>query len=157
MIRIGKAAFALVLVSSLAMPTLAASTNPTTPDATNADENAVNGQSPTKSPKAETDQTDNPADMKMSEKLSSDLAQSGFTEIKIIPESFLVRAKDPQGNPVTMMIHPYQVTRLTEEIQDTSADSNANRGGANNSAGATSGTSSSGGSHPATPAGNPKP
>jgi hypothetical protein len=42
------------------------------------------------------------------------LKQAGFTEIQIMPSSFLVRAKDRAGNPVMMVINPDSVTAVTE-------------------------------------------
>lgn len=40
------------------------------------------------------------------------LQQSGFTDVKIVPDSFLVRAKDKSGSPVTMFIGPDSVTEV---------------------------------------------
>jgi hypothetical protein len=158
MIRIGQAAFALVFVSSLSMPTLAASASSAMPNSTNADQNAANGQSSTSnSPNTAAGQPGNPAASQMSQKLSSDLTQSGYTEIKIVPESFLVRAKDPQGKLVTMVIHPYQVTKLTDQIEGANSASDANRAGANNNATATPEKGATGSSQPATPGGSSKP
>jgi hypothetical protein len=76
-----------------------------------------------------------------------------------MPSSFMVRAKDAQGNPVMMVINPDSVTAITEETQSTSAASNADHGATinNNSAGVTPGPSSTGGSQPVTPGGAAKP
>lgn len=41
------------------------------------------------------------------------LQQSGFTNIKVVPESFLVQANDKSGNPVTMFIGPNSATEVT--------------------------------------------
>ena len=41
---------------------------------------------------------------RISERLRADLARAGFTDVTIMPSSFLVRAKDSQGNPVMMVI-----------------------------------------------------
>ena len=38
--------------------------------------------------------------------VQSRLALAGFTEIQMIPTAFLVRAKDPDGHPVTLMLAP---------------------------------------------------
>ena len=43
---------------------------------------------------------------RISQRLRDDLAKAGFTDITIMPSSFLVRAKDSQGNPVMMVINP---------------------------------------------------
>lgn len=45
--------------------------------------------------------------------VKNNLAQAGFSDIRIIPESFLVRAKDQNGNPVMMVINPDSVTAVT--------------------------------------------
>ncbi len=42
------------------------------------------------------------------------LESAGFSEVRIMPESFLVRAKDPGGNPVMMVINPDSFTAVTE-------------------------------------------
>ncbi len=68
------------------------------------------------------------------QQVQASLKQSGFTDIKIMPESFLVRAKDPQGRPVMMVINPDSVTAVT----DLSAAGSAARG--NSSAGSTNGS-----------------
>ena len=50
----------------------------------------------------------------LSQKLRDDLAKAGFTHITIMPSSFLVRAKDSQGNPVMMIINPDSLTEVTD-------------------------------------------
>lgn len=47
------------------------------------------------------------------QQVQQDLQQAGFTDIKVMPESFLVRAKDKHGNPVMMVINPDSVTAVT--------------------------------------------
>lgn len=51
----------------------------------------------------------------ISQRLRNDLSKAGFTDIKIMPSSFLVRAKDSQGNPVMMVINPDSMTEVTEQ------------------------------------------
>jgi hypothetical protein len=53
----------------------------------------------------------------ISERLRNDLTKAGFTDITIMPSSFLVRAKDSQGNPVMMVINPDSLTELTEHSE----------------------------------------
>jgi hypothetical protein len=48
------------------------------------------------------------------QQVQSSLEQAGYTNIKIMPESFLVRANDKNGNPVMMVINPDSVTAITE-------------------------------------------
>ncbi len=115
-------------------------------------QNGMNGQKATNA---------RPGGMQISQKLRNDLKNAGFTDVHIMPESFMVRAKDSQGNPVMMVINPDSVTAITEEVQSTNSASTANHGATNNnksnSAGATPGPSSTGGSQPVTPGGATKP
>ena len=55
------------------------------------------------------------ANMHVAQKLRSDLGKAGFTNITIMPSSFIVRAKNSEGAPVMMVISPDSVTALTEE------------------------------------------
>ncbi len=63
----------------------------------------------------------------MSQKLHDDLTKAGFTDITIMPSSFLVRAKDSQGNPVMMVINPDSLTEVTEHTQRPSSTRSAAR------------------------------
>ena len=54
----------------------------------------------------------------ISQKLRNDLAKAGFTDITIMPSSFLVRAKDSQGNPIMMVINPDSLTEVTEHTTE---------------------------------------
>jgi hypothetical protein len=42
------------------------------------------------------------------------LSQDGFTNIQIVPGSFLVSAKDKRGDPVTMVIGPNSMMMFSE-------------------------------------------
>jgi Protein of unknown function (DUF1236) len=54
--------------------------------------------------------------------VKDNLADAGFTNIRIMPESFLVRANDKDGNPVMMVINPDSITAVTaESINQSSA------------------------------------
>jgi hypothetical protein len=55
----------------------------------------------------------------MSQKLHDDLTKAGFTDITIMPQSLLVRAKDAQGNPVMMVINPDSLTEVTQKSEGT--------------------------------------
>ena len=48
------------------------------------------------------------------QQVKNNLEQAGFSDIKIMPQSFLVRAKDKSGNPVMMVINPVSVLAVTE-------------------------------------------
>jgi len=41
------------------------------------------------------------------------LEQAGFTNVRVIPKAFLVRANDPDGNPVMMMVNASVLTALS--------------------------------------------
>jgi hypothetical protein len=101
-----KKAAALLLAGGLATPALAASA------ATDAD------------------QAGGPKMTSMRQQLTDDLTKSGFTDVKVMPESLLVRAKDSKGNPVMMVINPDSLTIATEVTAPKSSsqkmDGNAN-------------------------------
>ena len=42
------------------------------------------------------------------------LQKEGFTDVRVVPSSFMVRAKDKDGNPVVMSISPDSFTELSE-------------------------------------------
>jgi hypothetical protein len=46
------------------------------------------------------------------------LALEGFTQIQMIPTSFLIRAKDRDGNPVMLMLSPDSVGKLNKAVPD---------------------------------------
>jgi hypothetical protein len=64
------------------------------------------------------------------QQLTNNLQQSGFTNIKVVPDSFLVQATDKSGNPVTMFIGPNSSTEVTTVGSNGQAsDSNAGNAG----------------------------
>jgi len=67
---------------------------------------------------------DNP---KVRQELTQMLQKSGFTDIRVAPTSFMVRAKDQDGNPVVMSISPDQFTEMT--ISGNTARSESNSAG----------------------------
>jgi hypothetical protein len=71
------------------------------------------------------------------QQVRKNLQQAGFTDIKLVPSSFLVRAKDKQGNQVMMFITPNSVTAVTKApASDTTTGqgSSPNEGGQGSSA-----------------------
>jgi hypothetical protein len=48
------------------------------------------------------------------QQLQDDLAKAGYTDVKIMPSSFLVEAKDKKGAAVEMVIGPDSITEVTE-------------------------------------------
>lgn len=47
------------------------------------------------------------------QQVRDNLTRAGFTDIKIMPTSFMVRAKNQSGNPVMMVINPDSFTEVT--------------------------------------------
>jgi hypothetical protein len=47
--------------------------------------------------------------------LRNDLQSAGFTNVRVIPDSFLVQAKDRSGQPVAMIINPHSMTEIVDE------------------------------------------
>lgn len=50
---------------------------------------------------------------KLRSQLTQMLKKSGFSDIRVAPASFVVRAKDQNGNPVVMSISPDEFTEVT--------------------------------------------
>jgi hypothetical protein len=54
--------------------------------------------------------------------LQKTLEEAGLRDIQIVPHSFLVRAKDHDGNPVTMVANPDSIMAVTEIPSTTGSD-----------------------------------
>lgn len=54
------------------------------------------------------------ATQNLPKEIRSKLEQDGFTSVNIVPGSFLVSAKDKNGDPVTMVIGPNSMMMLTQ-------------------------------------------
>jgi hypothetical protein len=148
-------ACALVLAGGLTAPAFAASAGTPTPGATG-DQSDANGQSAMSNDQngMNNDQSqiyngnrNGQAAMHIGKALRAELSKAGYTDINIMPTSFMVRAKDSQGNPVMMMISPDSVSAIMQEDANTASTANHN----GNAAGAMPGPASTGGSQPATP------
>jgi hypothetical protein len=67
--------------------------------------------SPSTTPPATTKtQTSGP---NLQQQVTTNLQNSGFTNVKVMPDSFLVQATDKSGNAVTMFIGPNSMTEVT--------------------------------------------
>ena len=61
-------------------------------------------------------QQQNPPQLgQIQENIRQNLQAAGFTDIRMMPSSFMVRAKDRDGNPVMMLINPDSVEAMTFE------------------------------------------
>lgn len=49
----------------------------------------------------------------LQQQMTSDLQQSGFSNVKVVPGSFYVHARDRSGNPVSMFITPDSMSEVT--------------------------------------------
>jgi hypothetical protein len=75
------------------------------------------------------DQTNSAPSEPLRQQVRDNLAKAGFTDIRIMPTSFMVRAKDQTGNPVMMVINPDSFTEVTAMP----ANNNQNGGAQTNS------------------------
>jgi hypothetical protein len=50
--------------------------------------------------------------------LQKHLQDAGFSDIQMVPTSFMIRAKDSQGRPVSMIVTPDSVLAVTEITDD---------------------------------------
>ena len=137
MTALTKLACAFILAGGLAAPAIAATTGTPSPGSAG-DPNVANGQSamsndqnertngPTAGQTAATGQNA----MHIGQRLRADLGKAGYTDITIMPSSFIVHAKDSQGNPVMMVVSPDSVTAITEENARANSASNSNHTGA---------------------------
>jgi hypothetical protein len=66
--------------------------------------------------------TAQPAPKMSAQKLKENLAKAGLTDIKVAPESFVVHAKDQNGNSVMMLVTP---SSFMEETNVTMKDDSA--------------------------------
>lgn len=61
------------------------------------------------------------APQSLPQSLRQRLTSAGFSDVKIVPSSFVITAKDKNGHPVMMRITPNSMTFLTEIPADTSS------------------------------------
>ncbi len=66
--------------------------------------------------------------MHVRQQVKQDLQQAGFTNVQVMPESFLVRAKDKEGRPVMMVINPNSITAVTAMATPSQSGSGQNSG-----------------------------
>ena len=55
------------------------------------------------------------------ETLTQDLQKAGFTDVQVLPDSFLVQAKTKDGNPVLMTIGPHGMSAMEVSMPKTQA------------------------------------
>ena len=55
---------------------------------------------------------------KVLQKIHDELTAKGFTDVKVVPGSYIVSGKDKDGNPVVMVIGPNSMTMMTGTPDD---------------------------------------
>jgi len=76
--------------------------------------------------KADDQKTDDESTQSIEETLMRRLASAGLTDIEMAPWSFMVRAKNPDGKPVILLLYPdsnleWQVSPVDEDDPSTSS------------------------------------
>lgn len=112
-----KFACALALAFGLATPAFAQTNG--TPTQANGQNAMSNDQNATNADQSAVYQGNSNGDaaMHIGRALRAELAKSGFSNINIVPTSFMVRATDSQGNPVMMVVSPDSVTAIMQESE----------------------------------------
>ena len=49
----------------------------------------------------------------MRQQLSDNLTKAGYTDVKVMPEAFIIKANNKAGEPVIMFLSPYSMTVFT--------------------------------------------
>lgn len=113
---------ALLLAATLSSPVLAQ----TGTNSTNNSQSATNSQG-----------ASNSGQTAAAQKIKDDLQKAGFTDIKVVAESFVVQAKTKDGNPMVMTIGPHGMSVFEAMNTNTSGS-----GGTTSSQGTTGSSSS---------------
>jgi hypothetical protein len=51
----------------------------------------------------------------MRQQLSDNLAKSGYTNVRVMPEAYIIQANNKAGEPVTMFLSPDSMTVFTAQ------------------------------------------
>ena len=70
--------------------------------------------------------------MAAAQKIKQDLQSAGFTDVKVVAESFVVQAKSKDGDPVLMTIGPRGMS-VFEARNNSKSDSSSTTGSSSNS------------------------
>ncbi len=65
------------------------------------------------------------------QQIQQKIKSQGFTDVKVVPESFLVTAKDKDGDPVTMIIGPHSLVMFSVTAAGEGAVEHRSSSGAN--------------------------
>ena len=76
--------------------------------------------------------TEQQGEQNLPQKIRQTLKDDGYTNVNVVPGSYVVTAKDKRGNPTTMIIGPHSMTMLTAvSSPDASATSGSGRSSGN--------------------------
>ena len=64
----------------------------------------------------------NSGSMNIRQELQNTLSKQGYTDISVMPSSFMVHAKDKKGEPVAMVVGPDLIVSVTEVAPNKQAD-----------------------------------
>lgn len=78
--------------------------------------------------------------MAAASKIQQDLKDAGFTDVKVVAESFVVQAKSKDGNPVLMTIGPQGMSVF--ESMNTNAESSGSKSSSSSGTTGSAGSSS---------------
>jgi hypothetical protein len=107
------AASALVLLAEIG-PSVAQDATGTQPPAMKVDGGQNNPAKAENNPASEPNDGATLTTGSIEESLKAGLAREGFSDIQMAPMSFLVRAKDQNGNPVMLMLSPGGAAQVKE-------------------------------------------
>lgn len=65
------------------------------------------------------------------QKITQDLKNDGYSDVQVVPDSFLVHAKNKQGEAVVMIINPNSVFAVTQLPTNQANAGNSNNGSTN--------------------------
>lgn len=60
-----------------------------------------------------------PAKADLQQQMTTNLQNSGFSNVKVMPDSFLIQANDKSGNSVTMFVTPNSMTEFVSDTETT--------------------------------------
>jgi hypothetical protein len=89
---------------------------------------AQSSGSPSAQPGSQATASPNQGSLLTAQKLQQDLQNAGFTDVNVVAEAFVVRAKTKDGNPVVMTIGPNGMSAF-ETITPKSATTGATGSG----------------------------
>lgn len=99
------------------------------------------GTAPSSTPQATT-QPPAQQSQAAAQQIQQDLKSAGFTDVKVVAESFVVQAKTKDGNPVLMTFGPHGMS-MFEAMQTTGANGTTSGSSQTTTGSSTSGQSSS--------------